>query len=96
MSTATITVNRWPCKHLEGTRLEGSFILATIQHRAFSRLSLCTPGVTYIQPTLHLPEDDRHAELNCIGYLCASGQACANHKPWVLAHLFTGFDLSKL
>jgi hypothetical protein len=94
--SATITVNRWPCKHLEGTRLEGAFVLATIRRGDFSRLALCLPHVTYVSRTSHLPEDDRYAELTCIGHLCASGQACANHLPWVLGYLFDGFAAEKL
>lgn len=82
----TIVVNRWPCQHLDGGQ-----IVATIQRHTFSRLALCLPTVTHLQPALHLPEDDPKAELSCIGDLCATGKACANHKPWVLEYLFTAF-----
>jgi hypothetical protein len=83
----TIVVNRWRCAELPDAE-----IVALVQRQRFSRLALCLSHVTHLQSPLHLPDDDVHAELVCMGYLCATGQACSLKKPWLLGYLFPGFE----
>lgn len=86
-----IVVNRWRCEHLPHAE-----IIATAQRGSHSRLALSVGWVTHLEPALHLPDaDETRAHLICLGYLCASGKACSEKKPWVLEYLFPTFKQAK-